>query len=378
MPVVSEVPRPHGFKEVTFQLTPPMSTYLLAFVVADFPHVVRSEPGKIPVKVYARSDVVTQGQYAADITFRLVEAFGGMYAASYALPKLDLVAVPDFAAGAMENWGLMTFREVTLLYDPASSSTWSKQLSQTRKRGVIVFDDFFFRVVAKVVAHEIAHQWFGDLVTMQWWNEVKTKTKTFFFCTILRCNFVFLFIVVFWQVWLNEGFAEFVEYLGVEMVEPSWQVWDHFLADDLSRALELDALPSAPPLVMHEDAVETDDQIDSRFSGISYSKGTNESIGGLFESIVLQRRLTVAHAAPVHRLCRARFVSVRHAGLHQSPPLRQRELRPVLRRSRSGQRRGRGQSHELVDLSSGISRSRATKVVLFLFHSFFFWCERIR
>lgn len=113
------------------------STYLLAFVVSDFEFKQKGD-SKVAVRVYARPDVVNQGEYAADITYRIVQAFGGFFNQSYVLPKLDLVAVPDFAAGAMENWGLMTFREIALLFDPKLSSTASKQLRE-RVFSLVVF-----------------------------------------------------------------------------------------------------------------------------------------------------------------------------------------------------------------------------------------------
>ncbi len=231
MPVLQTTPQLHGYKDVRFATTPPMSTYLVAFVVSDFVSVdataASNSPEPIPVRVFARSDAVAQGSYAATISARIVDAFGVIYKQRYALPKLDLVAVPDFAAGAMENWGLMTFRETALLYAENKSSTRDRQY------------------VAKVVAHEIAHQWFGDLVTMRWWH----------------------------TLWLNEGFATYVEYEGVNRVEPSWNIWDHFLNDELSHALSVDELETAQPLSMPEEDVQTDAEIDQRFSGISYSKG---------------------------------------------------------------------------------------------------------
>jgi aminopeptidase N len=226
MPVKSVTLLPSGFKDVQFEATPAMSTYLVAFLVSDFVYVAAQTTDPM-VRVYARSDVVTQGTYAADISARIVKAFGELYKFKYPLPKLDLAAVPDFAAGAMENWGLLTFRETALLYSPDKGSSRDRQY------------------VAQVVAHEIAHQWFGDLVTMTWWH----------------------------ALWLNEGFATYVEYEGVDRVEPSWGIWDYFLEDNLSRALSVDEMESSQALSMQEFEVQTDDDIDRRFSSISYSKG---------------------------------------------------------------------------------------------------------
>ncbi|KAJ1497352.1 arginine/alanine aminopeptidase [Coelomomyces lativittatus] len=115
---------------------------------------------------------------------------------------MDMLAVPDFSAGAMENWGLVTYRTVMLLVDPNNTSS----LTQQR--------------VAYVVAHELAHQWFGNLVTMEWWDEL----------------------------WLNEGFATWVGWYAVDHFFPSWQVWSQFVNNELGKALELDALQSSHPI----------------------------------------------------------------------------------------------------------------------------------
>ena len=115
---------------------------------------------------------------------------------------LDLIAIPDFAAGAMENWGLITYRETSLLYSEEETSVESKQW------------------IGVVVAHELAHQWFGNLVTMSWWNDL----------------------------WLNEGFASFMEYRGVDYIQPDWKMKDQFLVDVVVPALELDSLTTSHPV----------------------------------------------------------------------------------------------------------------------------------
>lgn len=135
----------------------------------------------------------------------------------------DLIAIPDFGAGAMENWGLITYRETSILYDEEETSAAAHQW------------------VAVVVAHELAHQWFGNLVTMRWWNDL----------------------------WLNEGFASFLEYRGVEHVMPGWSMMAQFVLDKTQQGLRLDALSTSHPIsVSVHDPVE----IEAIFDSISYSK----------------------------------------------------------------------------------------------------------
>ncbi|WKT58957.1 M1 family aminopeptidase [Candidatus Nitrosotenuis chungbukensis] len=142
----------------------------------------------------------------------------------YPLPKLDLIAVPDFASGAMENWGAITFRETILLYDPKTSSTQTKQY------------------IAEVVSHEVAHQWFGNLVTMEWWNDL----------------------------WLNESFATFMATKFVDKFYPSWKLWDQFLEDTMNVAMGLDSLHSSHPIDVK---VNKPSEIREIFDAISYDKG---------------------------------------------------------------------------------------------------------
>src|SRR5204863_6922193 len=139
----------------------------------------------------------------------------------YPLAKCDLIALPDFGAGAMENWGCITFREQALLVDPKQSSLASKQY------------------VALVVAHELAHQWFGNLVTMRWWTDL----------------------------WLNEGFASWIEYLAIDKLFPKWHMWTQFLVDEQQLALKLDALEHTHPI---EVPVGHPDEIRTIFDTISY------------------------------------------------------------------------------------------------------------
>ncbi|KAI9471610.1 hypothetical protein LPJ78_001603 [Coemansia sp. RSA 989] len=229
MDVASETPAGDGLKDVRFNRTPVMSTYLLAFVVGELEFIEAHTSGKhngrpIPCRVYTTPGKSARGKFALDVAVQVLEYFADVFGIAYALPKLDQIAINDFESGAMENWGLITYREVALLVDEASSS------SQARQQ------------VAYVVSHELAHQWFGNLVTMEWWSEL----------------------------WLNEGFATWVGTLAVDHVFPEYHIWTQFLVDDLNRALALDALRSSHPIQV---PVRRSADISQIFDAISYSKG---------------------------------------------------------------------------------------------------------
>ncbi|XP_055517309.1 aminopeptidase Ey-like isoform X2 [Leucoraja erinacea] len=212
----------------TFETTPKMSTYLLAFIVCDFGYIEQATDKPL-IRIWARKQAINEGQgnYALNVTGPILTFFAKYYRVAYPLPKSDQIALPDFNAGAMENWGLVTYRETALLYDPKVSSNGNKE-----------------RVV-KVIAHELAHQWFGNLVTVKWWNDL----------------------------WLNEGFASYVEYLGADFVEPKWNVKDLTVLDDVYRVFAIDALASSHPLSSKEDEVNTPAEINELFDAITYSKG---------------------------------------------------------------------------------------------------------
>ncbi|KAK7913537.1 hypothetical protein WMY93_013748 [Mugilogobius chulae] len=212
----------------TFEPTARMSTYLLAFIVCDFAEI-QSTQRNVLIRIWARRKAIDdrQGDYALNVTGPILEFYERYYNAAYPLSKSDQIALPDFNAGAMENWGLVTYRETALLYDPIISSTGNKE-----------------RVIS-VIAHELAHMWFGNLVTVRWWNDL----------------------------WLNEGFASYVEYLGADYAEPTWNIKDHIILYDVHRVFGVDALASSHPLSCAEDAVSTPAQISEMFSTISYSKG---------------------------------------------------------------------------------------------------------
>ncbi|ORX53906.1 hypothetical protein BCR36DRAFT_323349 [Piromyces finnis] len=212
-------------KKYIFANSTKMSTYLVAFIVSNFKSITKSNKG-IDISVYARPEQIESTEYALEVATKILRFYESTYDIPYPLPKLDLVAIPDFEAGAMENWGLITFRETALLYDEKSASSINKQY------------------VATVVAHELAHQWFGNLVTMKWWDDL----------------------------WLNEGFAEFMEYLGVNAAEPEWGMENHWYYMDVIKAFKTDSSHFTHPIYAE---VKDPEEISGLFDDISYSKGSS-------------------------------------------------------------------------------------------------------
>lgn len=210
----------------TFDTTPKMSTYLLAFVFGDLRYLESKTKSGIQVRTYATPEKVPYTEFALDIATKILDFYIEYFDLPYPLDKCDMIALPDFASGAMENWGLITYREQAMLVDPKNTSLEAKQY------------------VAMVVAHELAHQWFGNLVTMRWWTDL----------------------------WLNEGFASWIEYLAVDHIFPEWQIWTQFIANEQQRAFKLDALEHTHPI---EVPVRHPDEIRTIFDTISYSKGAS-------------------------------------------------------------------------------------------------------
>ncbi|MBI1838871.1 MAG: M1 family metallopeptidase [Candidatus Colwellbacteria bacterium] len=215
-----------GYKIVNFAPTPKMSTYLLAFIVGDFEHIEKRTKDGVLVRVFVTPGKIHQAQFALECATKIISFFNKYFDIPYPLPVMDLIAIPDFSVGAMENWGAITYRESAILLDPEHSSTTSKQW------------------IALVIAHELSHQWFGNLVTMEWWT----------------------------HIWLNEGFASYIEYLAVDHLFPKWDIWTQFIHNDLGTALEFDALQNTHPV---EIDVHHPEEISEIFDAVSYSKGAS-------------------------------------------------------------------------------------------------------
>ena len=221
MPIKSEEVS-GGTKEVEFFDTPKMSTYLLYLGVGKF--TSRSKRYRdIEVILTAPRNKLNSDDYPIDTAIKCLEFFEKYFGMKYELPKLHLIAVPEFAEGAMENWGAITFREDSLLTNDstdAASRLW----------------------IASTIVHEIAHQWFGDLVTMKWWNDL----------------------------WLNESFATFMSYLSIDSIYPNYEIWKMFYTHEETWALAEDSLKSSHPIAVE---VKEPREIQQIFDGVSYGKG---------------------------------------------------------------------------------------------------------
>ncbi|USS91798.1 M1 family metallopeptidase [Fructobacillus americanaquae] len=209
-----------------FDKTVKMSTYLLGFALGDLQSKKTKTNSGVEIGVFAtKAHPADNLDFALDIAKRSIEFFEDFYQTPYPLPHSWQVALPDFSAGAMENWGVVTYREACLLVDPKNSSTATKQY------------------VATIVAHELAHQWFGDLVTMKWWDEL----------------------------WLNESFANMMEYVATDFLEPDWHIWESFNAVEVQKALHRDAILGVQPVHVE---VHHPEEIDALFDpAIVYAKG---------------------------------------------------------------------------------------------------------
>jgi len=206
-----------------FQKTPLVSTYLIYLGVGEFEYLT-GRSGKIQIRVVTTKGNTSKGKFSLELGKKLLTSYEKYFGIKFPLPKLDLIAVPDFAAGAMENWGAITFRETILLYDPKISSTRTKQF------------------IAEVISHEIAHMWFGNLVTMKWWNDL----------------------------WLNESFATFMATKFVDKFYPEWDLWNQFVEDAMNVAMGLDSLKTTHPIDVD---VKSPAEIREIFDAISYDKG---------------------------------------------------------------------------------------------------------
>ncbi len=222
MPIKKEKLLSGHKKQVSFLTSPRMSTYLLYLGVGDFNSILTTYRN-IQIRVLTTPEKIKLAHLALDYTKTFLEFFEDYFRVKYPLPKLDIIAIPDFAAGAMENWGAITFREIALLGDK-NTSVYVKQN------------------IAITVAHELAHQWFGNLVTMQWWDDL----------------------------WLNESFATFMSYKAVHAAFPEWDLPLQYFEDTIADALSADEIEATHPISVH---VNTPGEIDEIFDNISYDKG---------------------------------------------------------------------------------------------------------
>ncbi|KYN33599.1 Aminopeptidase N [Trachymyrmex septentrionalis] len=201
-----------------------MSTYLVAFVVSKFKSAV--EPDNVTLNVWGRPEVAAYGKYARNISIAIIDVLQNITDINYALPKLDLIGIPDFSMGAMENWGLATFREYGLFYD-------KNETTATYEKYIIT-----------VIAHELTHMWFGDLVTCDWWD----------------------------YIWLNEGFAQYFESFTSDRILPDYNFMDQFVVYEVHSALSQDASVSTHPMT---NPVETPDEIAGIFDYVTYGKSAS-------------------------------------------------------------------------------------------------------
>ncbi|KAJ3300328.1 hypothetical protein HK104_001746 [Borealophlyctis nickersoniae] len=259
---VAEVQRVNGtmkadMNRFIFEPTPKMSTYLLAWAIGDVSMgSVRGQTKRgVNVTTYSQPGREAEAMYSLKVALSTLDFFEKLYAVNFPLPKLDLFPIPEFAGEAMENFGLMIFEDARLMYDPLTSTLEEKQMT------------------ALLVAHEIAHQWFGDLVTMAWWDDL----------------------------WLNEAFAEFMQYEAVDEVEPGWDIDSLFFFNEHVLALRADAIPQSHPIAV---PVPDPKDIGGLFDDLTYNKGVElvsvpYGVDGLAGAAVLSMfRAWMAHFGP--------------------------------------------------------------------------------
>jgi len=211
--------------EIGFMDSPKMSTYLLAFVIGEFDFIQAQTKHGVLVRVFTPPGRVKDGEFPLQVATKTLDGYDDYFGLPYPLPKLDMIAIPEFAAGAMENWGLVTYREVDLLIGEGASRNQMQR-------------------VCIVVTHELAHQWFGNLVTMMWWDDL----------------------------WLNEGFASWSENYMADQIFPDFAMWDQFTSDTQAAAMRLDSLRSSHPIQV---PIHHAEEVEEVFDAISYCKGAS-------------------------------------------------------------------------------------------------------
>ncbi len=219
---VTEVKRINKRREFIFQKTPLMSTYLLYLGVGEF-ESIKGNLGSLPIRVLFTKGKKELAKLPLEYAKKFIAFYENYFGIKYPLPKVDLLAIPDFAAGAMENWGAITFREISILGDEKTPIPIKQYIAET-------------------VAHELAHQWFGDLVTMKWWNDL----------------------------WLNESFATFMSFKAMDAIYPEWDMKSQYFDEVISTAFVADQIKSTHPISTN---VRTPEEIDQIFDKISYDKG---------------------------------------------------------------------------------------------------------
>ena len=222
MPVTNEKPLGDGRKELVFAPTPSMASYLVALCVGEFEEL-RDELDGLPLRIFTTAGKREQGRHAMDATKKVLAYFNDYFGAKYPLPKLDQIALASTGASGMENWGLIIYNDTALLYDPATSSQATKER------------------VFEIVAHELAHQWFGNLVTMAWWD----------------------------NLWLNEGFASWMGTKATDRFNPEWKMWLRAQSDK-EYAMILDARATTHPI---QQPITDEAQASDAFDEITYLKG---------------------------------------------------------------------------------------------------------
>jgi len=213
-----------GRRKEVFMPTPKMSTYLLAFCIGEFEYISGVTKEGTVCRIMCCPGSIAKMSYALTCCIKSLEFYNDFFGIPYPLPKVDMIAIPDFSAGAMENWGLVTYREVALLCDEKTVSAAQKQR------------------ICTVITHELAHQWFGNLVTMAWWDDL----------------------------WLNEGFANWTQTFAADSLEPAWNIWESYVAVDQQQALKLDSLRSSHPIQV---PIANASDVEEVFDAISYCKG---------------------------------------------------------------------------------------------------------
>ncbi len=220
---VEEKELENGGKIFRFATTPKMSTYLLYLGIGEF-GFLEGHRDNILIRAVGVAGKEKHGAFAIEVAKKCLNYYEKYFGVPYPLPKLDLIAVPDFAMGAMENWGAIAFRETAMLY-------YEGETSQSLKQRVV-----------EVVAHEIAHMWFGNLVTMKWWDDL----------------------------WLNESFATFMSYKILDRYWPEWDVWSKYVKEKYFKGMDIDSLKSSHPIRVK---VNHTSEIDELFDAIAYEKG---------------------------------------------------------------------------------------------------------